>query len=326
MEWEPDAAVGDWLRSRLEQPAHWTIHHFVPRGFAAYARVLHPALVRTLPDGPMPPVEVWRELPDADRAALDDRIVETPARWADAAQAFGVELHATTSWSAIVGDAESSHARAADGREFVAPQEGQLDPATVSALARVLGAHTTTPTAGIVGVWEGWGGLLGHLGTSPSRSFVQLTAPAAPEDATGRRHTAMLGASIKDRLNDVFRRRTWQDGILSREISEAPRLDLPDRGHVLFRAGVTELAAADWVLDAPWRDTAAEGYGGGPDAMSPSLVWPDDRAWVWATEVDLDSTLIAGSVELIDALCAADDLEAHMLPEGSTLLPNLQHA
>ncbi len=42
---------------------------------------------------------------------------------------------------------------------------------------------------------------------------------------------------------------------------------------------------------------------------SPSLIWPEDRAWFVASEVDFDSTLIGGSRALIDALLASPDLE-----------------
>lgn len=41
----------------------------------------------------------------------------------------------------------------------------------------------------------------------------------------------------------------------------------------------------------------------------PSLIWPEDRAWFVASEVDFDSTLIGGSRALIDALLASPDLE-----------------
>lgn len=41
----------------------------------------------------------------------------------------------------------------------------------------------------------------------------------------------------------------------------------------------------------------------------PNLIWPEDRAWFVASEVDFDSTLIGGSRALIDALLASPDLE-----------------
>jgi hypothetical protein len=43
--------------------------------------------------------------------------------------------------------------------------------------------------------------------------------------------------------------------------------------------------------------------------QSPNLLWPEDRAWFVASEVDFDSTLLGGSRVLIEALLAAPDLE-----------------
>ena len=44
---------------------------------------------------------------------------------------------------------------------------------------------------------------------------------------------------------------------------------------------------------------------------SPSLIWPQDRSWFVASEVDFDSTLVGGSRELVDALIAHPGLEAY---------------
>jgi hypothetical protein len=43
---------------------------------------------------------------------------------------------------------------------------------------------------------------------------------------------------------------------------------------------------------------------------SPSLIWPVDRAWFVAGDVDLDSTYVGGRAALIAALIAAPGLEA----------------
>ncbi len=42
----------------------------------------------------------------------------------------------------------------------------------------------------------------------------------------------------------------------------------------------------------------------------PNLWWPDDRGWCLATEIDLDSTLVGGSAELIKGLLSDSDIEA----------------
>jgi hypothetical protein len=52
--------------------------------------------------------------------------------------------------------------------------------------------------------------------------------------------------------------------------------------------------------------------------QSPNLFWPRDHAWCVGTEVDLDSTLVAGSAALVDAVLACPALEAWPVgPEDS---------
>lgn len=45
-----------------------------------------------------------------------------------------------------------------------------------------------------------------------------------------------------------------------------------------------------------------------------ALWWPADRACFVASEIDLDSTLLAGAGELRDALLADDSIEAFEVP------------
>ena len=305
MEWIADPRAGAWLRERLDTDAD-SMHVVVPRGFRAYARVFHPALVRSLPTRAMPAATEGEQLhePYADERAT----------WADAAAAFGTTLHPSAQWQRIVRTPPEGDWRtrvAPDGREFDAPLEGELDADLLSALASLLVSHTSTPDAGFAALWEGWGGLLGFFGETPSRGFFPVS-----DDPN---HQAMLDRSRRDPFNNVFRKPTWQEGILSREISEGPRLSLPGREHVLFSASPRAFADPDWELRVPWRDRTAEEHGFPPSAQSPSLLWPQDHAWVMVTEVDFDSTIVAGSPELIDAVCADDRLEALPLAEDSDL-------
>ena len=89
--------------------------------------------------------------------------------------------------------------------------------------------------------------------------------------------------------------------------------ELPHRAHVLFRATTGDLEAlADGraVADVePFR----------PGWRTPNLVWPDDRSWCVATEVDLDSTVVGGSRALVDDLLAAPDLEVLEVTERDSL-------
>ncbi|WP_312169345.1 hypothetical protein [Microbacterium sp.] len=314
MQWISDTSSGDWLRERLDDPWNATMHAVVPHGYAAYARVLHPPTVRSLPDRPMPSYDEFDAMTEAERQATFDRIVVAPTTWAETASAFGTILHPLAQWHRIVRAAPDGDWRASvtpDGREFTEPMGGAISAEMLATIASHLVAHTTTPDAGFAALWEGTGGLLGNLGHTPSRAF--FTVGDDPN------HQAMLDRSVRDPFNNVFRKQTWQDGILSREISEGPRLRLLNRDHVLFHGDVGDFARPDWVLGMPWRDTPAEAHGFPPAAQSPSILWPDDRAWVLVTEVDYDSTIIAGSAESIAAICADERLEAFAIPENADL-------
>ncbi|WP_047523976.1 hypothetical protein [Microbacterium sp. ZOR0019] len=313
MEWISDPSAGAWLRERLDA-GHETMHGVVPRGYAAYARVLHPAVARTLPDRAVPTAEELVRMPEAEHQALVARFVDEPVTWAQTAAAFGTVLHPLAQWQRIVrtpAGGDWGVRIAPDGREFSAPIEGELDPDLLAAVAEHLADHTQTPDAGVSALWEGRGGLLGFVGMSPSRAFLTFS-----DDPN---HQAMLDRSTKDPFNNVFRKPTWQEGILSREISEGPRLQLTDRGHVLFSAAPSAFADPDWILHVPWRDHAAEEHGFLLSAQSPSMLWPEDRSWVLVSEVDFDSTIVAGSSALIDAICADERLEALPIPEGAAL-------
>jgi len=72
------------------------------------------------------------------------------------------------------------------------------------------------------------------------------------------------------------------------------RVQHPNRAYALF-AGPIELAVAS--LDVPWQTN------------SPNLWWPEDRAWVVATEIDYAWTYVGGRAGLIEKLLASDTLE-----------------
>lgn len=312
MRWRADTSGAQWIAERLD-PGFETMHGVIPHGFEAYARVFHPAEVRSLPGRTVPTMQELDDLSEMERWAVVEQFIDAPARWADVASAFGTTLHPQAQWHRIVrADLEEAHTRLApDGREFSSPATGVLSPADLAVLARHLTAHTTTPDEGYAAVWEGFGGLLGFVGHSPSRAFLTFS-----DDPN---HQAMLNRSIRDPFNNVFRRKTWQEGILSREISEGPRLQLPGRGYILFEAAPRAFADPAWVLDAPWRDLPGEAHGFAPSAQHPNLLWPADRSWVMVSEIDFDSTIVGGSAELVRAICADRMLETAPLSEGARL-------
>lgn len=312
MDWISDPmAAGGWLRERLDED--WSMHHVVPHGFEAYARVFHPAQVRSLPDRPVPTMDEWMRMPEAEQQRLMEQFIDEPASWTDAAAAFGTTMHALAQWQHVVRtptDGDWNVRIAPDGREFTSPDEGRMPLTLLAALSERLVAHTSTPDAGFVAVWEGWGGLLGGHGGN-GRGFIEITDEPSREP--------MWWSSLRANFENPFRKAQWHPGILSDEISKGPRLELPDRSHVLFSAAPAAFADSRWILDAPWRDRQAEARGFEPAAEHPSILWPADHAWVMVSEIDFDSTIVAGSNELIRAICADPAIEALPIREGASL-------
>jgi len=81
------------------------------------------------------------------------------------------------------------------------------------------------------------------------------------------------------------------------EIVGSATLDLPSREHLVFSGALDPSLFADRPGSAFWP-------------QSPSLSWPDDHSWCVATEIDFDSTLVAGTPRLIDAVLTSPELEA----------------
>jgi hypothetical protein len=53
--------------------------------------------------------------------------------------------------------------------------------------------------------------------------------------------------------------------------------------------------------------------------LTPQLWWPEDRAWVVASEIDFDSTIVATSYAGAEALLACNRLEALLVPADGRL-------
>jgi hypothetical protein len=79
---------------------------------------------------------------------------------------------------------------------------------------------------------------------------------------------------------------------------------MPQRPMMLFRGPLK--AAGTAFSGRGWPESA-------------SLWWPDDRTWCVATDIDLQSTYVGGSVECIDAVLADDPLEAFAVSVDQTI-------
>lgn len=116
-------AAGAWIKPRLGGE-FGAVTLQVPKGFAAYARVFHPA---------------W----DADGKRV---------RWAEVAESLGTTAHREMQWHAIRGLADTDELQISTGDEPTRPpwdgrdpNIGSMDLDDLDALCAVLAAHTADP-------------------------------------------------------------------------------------------------------------------------------------------------------------------------------------
>lgn len=166
-----------------------------------------------------------------------------------------------------------------------APRTGVLPLVELAALAGPLSAATATPEACLAAFWEGYGTLVGEQTVVFSRRGGRDPEWLSDSRPTGWEHP---------------------------EIAAAGWLELPGRECLLFSLDVRTLADPGWAREAGFATAS------GTTVQTPLALWPDDRAWYLATEVDFDSTVIGGSRALVDAVLELSEqgaLEALPLPE-----------
>lgn len=87
----------------------------------------------------------------------------------------------------------------------------------------------------------------------------------------------------------------WAADLIPDSVETGPRVRLPDRDYYLYRGPV---------------DAALIGECEEPPDHTANLWWPDDHAWCVASEIDLSSTYVGGSADLVKALVAEPAIEA----------------
>ena len=173
---EADVSPGRWLADAVlpfgDSPAGPAVGSFLPNTFAAYARVLHPAV---------------RYVGDED----------VEVSWAEVARSNGTVVHPLAQWPGITGAWEFVHEEDQSPLWDDAPAGGHLPVALARRLVAVLRRHTADPDDCWFGVWAGVGSIVAlapvlDLGDREHwlvRGPVELaTANLAPEPAEQSAH------------------------------------------------------------------------------------------------------------------------------------------
>ena len=131
-----DTSEAQWLVEGLE-PTLGTVGALVPRGFEAYARILHPA---------------WRVRREGGR------LVRSPVRWSEVAELRGTTAHRLMQWPQVwalplFDDSAIEYCVDAGLAPIEGPDEGRLPPQVARVIQQVLSAHADTAAPCWFGVW-----------------------------------------------------------------------------------------------------------------------------------------------------------------------------
>jgi hypothetical protein len=120
-----DVCAAAWLAPRLGGD-FGALARTVPRGYAAYVRICHPA---------------------ADRDG-------SPVSWSEVARSTGRQAHPLMQWHALVGSPDPVNMTGSLWRGSD-PQRGNLEPEALAALCGVLGDHAAAPEDCFFCLWDG---------------------------------------------------------------------------------------------------------------------------------------------------------------------------
>jgi hypothetical protein len=199
---------------------------------------------------------------------------------------------------------------AANRRPFSDFAVGSLVPVVFEGYARVL--HPAWASPGVPVRWETvatWAGRRMHPLAQWDFVFRPKGEPNGPAPFVAHPDTNGLPPQQLTALCELLATHTstpelcfvgvWEGYGWHDDWSASPTLRL-DQRTFLVRQGPLGLALA-------------VGRGGPNSAISiepPSIFWPADRAWLVASDPDLDSTYVGGSNALIEAVLTHPDLEA----------------
>jgi hypothetical protein len=210
-------------------------------------------------------------------------------RWSDVATWSGTVLHPLAQFHAIAGRWEYER-RKPVGWPGENPDKGTLTPRQLRVLCQILARHTTTPDRCWLTVWEGYGNL-----------------PQAWERTAPRVHQP-------HRAYYIFQRRL--DEVLEFS-AQVARIGW-DQDPLPASMGYLETTGSSMGHDGP--PNQAEQHTEEPTSIqSPNQWWPQDHAWCVATEIDFDSTLVAGTDSLISEITTHQQLEAFAVDQTDNL-------
>ena len=266
------------------QPAEWVVERL--QGFAVN-------VLSIIPSGFEAYARVFHPASKVTCTADMAQSISEPLRWADVTELTGRTAHRTMQWANIQGShpALNDYTKLKAGDVYIEPpEEGGLPLELAQTLRPIFEQHTKTPDTCFFAVWEGFGGLPNFICEAPAfeiphRRFYLFNAPLQTIE-----QSFYTGAE-PDTIETTFM-------AFSEEEAALPPEKLQEQIQTLL----------DVLNASP------------PRYRSANLWWPKDRAWCVHTEIDLNTTYVAGSQGLIDALLASEKLEAYQVEPTDELV------
>ena len=143
LEFSEDVSQAQWVGASLSGSKLGEMGALMPSGFAAYARIFHPAYL--------------------------DRVREQPVRWSTVASCTGRTVHPLMQFERIAGLSEDIGNMYKDPSWGSLPQHGSIPARECRALVDVLKAFTSTPGQCFFCLWEGYGNIDTRLYKASSR-------------------------------------------------------------------------------------------------------------------------------------------------------------
>ena len=141
LEFSEDVSEARWVEESLS--AFGTLRSLLPDGFAAYARIFHPAYL--------------------------NRDEERPVRWSTVASWTGRTVHPLMQFERIAGLSEDPHNMYKNPPWGSLPKHGSIPERECRTLVEVLRSLTSTPDRCLFCLWEGYGNIDTRLYKASSR-------------------------------------------------------------------------------------------------------------------------------------------------------------
>jgi len=180
---------------------------------------------------------------------------------------------------------------------------GGLGNESLGTLLEIFSNFTTTPEECFPALWDGYGWM--HPGSIAA--FKPLLHPKLHKffrPISIRISASRFRRGIRTQIQslDHLEWHTLPEGVMKSE-----RYKLPNREYLLMRGPLIEARKIGWVFSESFQ------------SQSPNLLWPRDRSWILATEIDFNVTLIGGSESLVAAILNAGSLTAERFRVTDTI-------